>query len=69
MPDITPDPGQPAVIAKASIEAGLSMPLFEVAARAAIEIALIILAARVVIAFVHKLGQKASKVCLHLTRP
>lgn len=65
VPDITPPPGQSAAIAKASVEAALSMPLWEVATRAAVEIALFLLAAKIVITFVEKLGRRASKVICH----
>ena len=62
VPDISPTPGQSEAIAKASIEAALSMPLWEVAARVAVEIALFAIAAKIVISFVEKLGFRAAKV-------
>ena len=68
VPDITPAPGQPEALVRASVEAALSMPLWEVAARTAVEIALIIIAAKVVITFVERLGIRAEQVTLTSTR-
>ena len=62
VPDITPAPGQSEAITRASIETALSMPLWEVAARVGVEIVLIVIAAKIVISFVDKLGLRAAEV-------
>ena len=62
VPDITPSAGQSEAITRASIDAAFSMPLWEVAARVGVEILLIAIAAKIVISFVDKLGQRAAKV-------
>lgn len=55
-------PGQSEALARASVEAAISMPLLEVVARTAIEIVLVVVAAKIVMSFVERLGVRAGKV-------
>jgi len=62
VPDITPSPGTPEAMARASIEAAISMPLLEVFARMVIEIVVVVVAAKLVMSFVERLGVRAARV-------
>lgn len=62
VPDITPPPSQAAAQAKAALEAAEMMPLWEVAARTGVEIAIYVILGLMVVRFAKQLAQRADRV-------
>ena len=63
VPDISPGPEVPKRLAEAAVKAGLHMPLAELGARVALEIALTLSLAKGISVVLHKLADQANKVC------
>lgn len=69
VPDISPNPGDSAVVGEAARAAANAMSLGEVAGRVAIEITIVLVVAKIVIGIVDRLGKRAERVSCWLSEP